>query len=219
MSRDSRVHGKHALLRRLGVPSAGTAGTRETSDAATVPPARQQIGRGDLKRLRRAWESVLARLDLPDTCGIATVAERLSADRGRPIQLVELPLGAKSPCGIWLATDDADFIVVEANTSRLHRDHIIAHELAHMLCGHRDSTGPDPTGFGHLLPHLDAQRVREILGRTNYSSTEEQEAETVASLILEQVTRPPVESRWDVPPGDAETVARIDHSLNPGRPG
>ncbi|WP_372410178.1 toxin [Streptomyces luteireticuli] len=132
---------------------------------------------------------------------------------------MELPLGAKSPCGIWLATNEADFIVVEANTSRLHRDHIIAHELAHMLCGHRDSTGLDPTGFGYLLPNLDPQRVREILGRTSYSSTEEQEAETVASLILERVTRPPVESRWDVPPVDAETVARIDHSLNPGKPG
>ncbi|MEV6671988.1 toxin [Streptomyces sp. NPDC051162] len=203
-------------MRRLGVPSAGTAGTPETSAAATVPPARQQAGRGDLKRLRRASEAVLARLDLPDGCGIATLTERLSADRGHPIQLVELPMGAESPCGMWLATDEADFILVEANTSRLHRDHIIAHELAHMLCGHRDSTGPDPTGFAHLLPNLDHQRVREILGRTSYSSAEEQEAETVASLILERVTRPPVECRWDVPPVDAETVARIDRSLNPG---
>ncbi|MCC2279947.1 ImmA/IrrE family metallo-endopeptidase [Streptomyces sp. ET3-23] len=216
MSRGSRVHRKHALLQRLGAPLAGT---RETSAAAALSPAQQQVCRGDLKRLRRASEAVLARLDLPDGCSIATLMERLSADRGRPIQLVELPLGAKSPCGMWLATDEADIIVVEANTSRLHRDHIIAHELAHMLCGHRDSTGPDPTGLGHLLPSLDPRRVREILGRTSYSSTEEQEAETVASLILEQVTRPPVEPRWDVPPVDAETVARIDHSLNPGNPG
>ncbi|MEU1312682.1 toxin [Streptomyces cinnamoneus] len=200
-------------MRRLGAPSAST---RETSAAAAVPPAQQQVGKGDLKQLRRASEAVLARLDLPDGCGIATLTERLSADRNRPIRLLELPMGAESPCGMWLATDVADIIVVEANTSRLHRDHIIAHELAHMLCGHRDSTGPDPTGLAYLFPNLDPQRVREMLGRTSYSNAEEQEAETVASLLLERVTRPPKESRWDVPPVDAETVARIDHSLNPG---
>ncbi|MEV4442516.1 toxin [Streptomyces sp. NPDC049577] len=216
MSLGSRGHRKHALLRRSGASSSGR---RETAGTAGPCPAQKPVSRGDLKRLRRTSEAVLARLDLPDGCGIATLTERLSADRRRPIQLVELAMGAESPCGMWLATDEADIIVVEANTSRLHRDHIIAHELAHMLCGHRDSAGPDPTGFAHLLPSLDPQRVREILGRTSYSNREEQEAETVASLILERVTRPPVESRWDVPPVDAETVARIDHSLNPVDPG
>ncbi|MFI1971527.1 hypothetical protein BLA24_31250 [Streptomyces cinnamoneus] len=183
---------------------------------ATVSRARQQVRKGDLKRLRRASEAILARLDLPDGCSIATLTDRLSTDRGRPIQLVPLPLGAETPCGMWLATDVADIIIVEANTSRLHRDHIIAHELAHMLCRHSDSTGPDPTGIGRLLPNLDPRLVREVLGRTSYSTEEEQEAEIVASLILERVTRPPVECRWDVPSVDAETVARIDHSLNPG---
>ncbi|WP_431044407.1 toxin [Streptomyces sp. P1-3] len=170
----------------------------------------------DLKHLRRASEAVLTRLDLPDGCDIAALMERLSADRGRPIQLVSLPLGAKAPCGMWLATDTFDVIVVEADTSRLHQDHIIAHELAHMLCDHRDSAGFDEAVMGSLLPNLDPRRVREMMGRTGYSTEEEQEAETVASLILERVTRPPVESVWCVPSADAETVARIESSLNPG---
>ncbi|MEV0374823.1 ImmA/IrrE family metallo-endopeptidase [Streptomyces sp. NPDC050636] len=142
--------------------------------------------------------------------------ERLSADRGRPIQLVPLPLGAETPCGMWLATDAFDVIVVEADTSSLHQDHIIAHELAHMLCNHGDSAEFETAMMRDLMPNLDPRRVREMLGRTSYSTAEEQEAEIVASLILERVTRPPVESVWSVPSADAETVARIENSLNPG---
>ncbi|MER6051310.1 ImmA/IrrE family metallo-endopeptidase [Streptomyces sp. NPDC001793] len=178
--------------------------------------AHQQPRKKQLKELRRASAAVLARLDLSDGCSIATVMERLSADRGRPIQLVPLPLGAEAPCGMWLATDAFDVIVVEADTSRLHQDHIIAHELAHMLCHHRDSSGFDAATVRGLMPNLDPKRVREMLGRTSYSTAEEQEAEIVASLILERVTRPAVESVWRVPSADAETVGRIESSLNRG---
>lgn len=175
----------------------------------------RQPRKKDLKHLRRVSDAALARLDLPDGCGIATLMEHLSADRGRPIRLVPLSLGVKTPCGMWLATDTFDVIIVEAETSRLHQDHIIAHELAHMLCHHRDSAGFDTATMRELMPHLDPGRVREMMGRTSYSTTEEQEAEIVASLILERVTRPPVESVWRVPSADAETVARIENSLNP----
>ncbi|MFJ9469773.1 toxin [Streptomyces caniferus] len=182
---------------------------------ALTSRADRQPRKKDLKHLRRVADAVLARLDLPHACGIATLTEQLSADRGRPIQLVPVALGVRTPCGMWLATDTFDVIIVEAETSRLHQDHIIAHELAHMLCHHRDSTGLDTATMRELLPHLDPRRVREMLGRTGYSTAEEQEAEIVASLILERVTRPPVESVWRVPSADAETVARIENSLNP----
>ncbi|MGW1376682.1 toxin [Streptomyces sp. NPDC002446] len=178
--------------------------------------AHKQPRKKQLKHLRRASDAVLARLDLPDGCDIATLMEQLSSDRGRPIQLVPLQLGAETPCGMWLATDTVDVIVVEADTSRLHRDHIIAHELAHMLCSHGDSAEFNAAVMRDLMPNLDPERVREMLARTSYSTAEEQEAEIVASLILERVTRPPVESVWSVPSADAETVARIENSLNPG---
>ncbi|MEU7046351.1 toxin [Streptomyces varsoviensis] len=172
-------------------------------------------GHKDYKALRRASEAHLARLDLPDGCTIATLTEKLSRDRGRPIQLMSVALGAQSPCGMWLAMDDMDLIVVEANVSALHRDHIVAHELAHMLCCHSDAAGADATGIESFVPHLDPQRVRDVLGRTSYTTEEEQAAEMVASLILERVTRPPVESVWDVPSDHADAVARIEKSLNP----
>ncbi|MFE3180473.1 toxin [Streptomyces violascens] len=177
--------------------------------------ARRRSARKEFQLLRRTSEELLARLDLPDGSDIATLIDRLSVERGRPIKMVSLTLGAGRPCGLWLATEALDLIVVEACTGPLHRDHIIAHELAHMLCCHSRSPGLDPDSLGLLLPSLDPRRVLDVLGRTSYPTQEEQAAEIVASLILERVTRPPKEPRWPVPSGDAEAVARIDQSLKP----
>ncbi|WP_223267637.1 ImmA/IrrE family metallo-endopeptidase [Streptosporangium nondiastaticum] len=167
-----------------------------------------------LRRLRRGAATLLTRLELPDRCDIVTLCEHLSRERGRPLHLAPVIMGASYPCGMWVALDTADIVIFEANTSRLHQDHIIAHELAHMICSHRGDTDPaGSSGLSSMFPHLDAERVREALGRTSYSTEEEQEAEIMASLILEHVTRPPLESRWAVPSVDAETVARIERSL------
>ncbi|PBC83669.1 MULTISPECIES: ImmA/IrrE family metallo-endopeptidase [unclassified Streptomyces] len=165
------------------------------------------------RRLHRASEELLDRLDLPTGSSVAALIDRLSRRRNRPIHVIPAALGAGEPCGIWLATDSADIIVVEADITPFHQDHIIAHELAHVLCAHSDSSKPDPEGMALLFPHLDVQRVIEVMGRSAYSTEDEQAAEIVASLILERVTRPPRESTWAVPSGDAATVARIDQSL------
>ncbi|MFI0982533.1 toxin [Streptomyces sp. NPDC021093] len=174
---------------------------------------RRRAARRNFQRLRRTSETLLESLDLPDGSNIATLVERLSVDRGRPIQLVAMALGVGHPCGMWLATETFDLIVVEAETGPLHQDHIIAHELAHMLCGHSHASGLDAESVGLLLPSLDPRRVLDVLGRTSYSTEEEQAAEIVASLILERVTRPSKEQRWPVPSADADAVARIDQSL------
>ncbi|MFE6162248.1 hypothetical protein ACFQ7F_25425 [Streptomyces sp. NPDC056486] len=165
------------------------------------------------RRLRRTSQEFLDRLDLPAGSGISALIDRLSDTRNRPIQVLPISLGAGEPCGIWLATDSVDIIIVEADTTAFHRDHIIAHELAHMLCSHSGSQELESENMSLLFPHLDVERVLGILGRTAYPTEDEQAAEIVASLILEHISRPPMESRWAVPSSDAETVARIDQSL------
>ncbi|MFI9648070.1 ParH-like protein [Streptomyces sp. NPDC052040] len=167
------------------------------------------------RRLHRTAEELLDRLDLPTGSGISTLIDQQSRRRDRLIHVMPMVLGADEPCGIWLATDTVDIIVVEADTTPFHQDHIIAHELAHMLCAHSDPLKPEPESMALLFPHLDVQRVIEILGRTAYSTEDEQAAEMVGSLILERVTRPPMEFTWAVPSGDAATVARIAQSLRP----
>ncbi|MFF4954953.1 toxin [Streptomyces chattanoogensis] len=167
-----------------------------------------------LRRLRRGAKGLLARLELPERCDVVTLCEHLSRERGRALHLVPVVMGSSHPCGIWVALETADIVIFEAHTSKLHQDHIIAHELAHMLCNHKGTAERlGASGLFSMFPHLDPQRVRDALGRTSYSTEEEQEAEIMATLLLERVTRPPVEARWAIPSADAETVARIEKSL------
>ncbi|MCZ1012559.1 ImmA/IrrE family metallo-endopeptidase [Streptomyces lydicus] len=120
---------------------------------------------------------------------------------------------ASDPCGLWIACDDADYIVYEANTSKLHQEHIIAHELAHIICCHRGTGELDEATMSQLFPDLNPEVLRDIFGRTSYSDIQEEEAEIMASLILERANRRPPGPTWSVPPEAADAVARIEHSL------
>jgi hypothetical protein len=104
---------------------------------------------------------------------------------GRPIELLalapdEMPAGT---CGLWLALAGRDVIGFPAGAARTHRDHIVLHEVGHMLAGHRGILDPGPAA---LLPDLDPEMVRAVLGRSVYSDIQEQEAELIASLILQR---------------------------------
>ncbi|MFF4757784.1 hypothetical protein [Streptomyces sp. NPDC001292] len=125
-------------------------------------------------------ESVLDDLDLPDPFKIEELLARVSKKRGRPIHLHTFPAitGDELPCGAWLATEKADHILVEDATSPLHRDHIVLHEVSHMLLGHT----PRQT-LGRAFHHLDPDLVMGVLGRTSYETEEERSAETLAGLI------------------------------------
>ncbi|GHE54037.1 ParH-like protein [Streptomyces sp. P9-2] len=125
-------------------------------------------------------ESVLDDLDLPDPFDVVELIARVSKKRGKPIHLHSFPgmPGDELPCGAWIATDKADHIIVEDATSPLHRDHIVLHEVSHMLLGHT----PRQT-LGRAFRHLDAELVTGVLGRTSYETAEERSAETLAGLI------------------------------------
>ncbi|MBA4864052.1 hypothetical protein H1V43_22375 [Streptomyces sp. PSKA54] len=74
--------------------------------------------------------------------------------------------------------ENTDHIFVEDATSPLHRDHIVLHEISHMLLGHTPRQTLTPA-----FRHLDAELVRGVLGRTSYETEEERSAETLAGLI------------------------------------
>jgi hypothetical protein len=90
---------------------------------------------------------------------------------------------------MWLATKGADYVVYERNTSAPHRDHVILHELGHILCEH---TGGDSAGV--LFPQLDPAVVRTMLARGHevYSTGQEAEAEYVAYAVQARAGRRPV---------------------------
>ncbi|MEU2263864.1 hypothetical protein ABZ557_27145 [Streptomyces sp. NPDC019645] len=89
-------------------------------------------------------------------------------------------------CGLWVELDNADCIFYEASTSPLHRDHIVLHEISHMLLGHSTAAGTDPgADLGKLFTSIDPSTVRSVLGRANFSSPQEREAEQLATRIAE----------------------------------
>lgn len=146
--------------------------------------------------LRRGWrdrrrcESVAASVPLPWPFDLQGLCDRVAAERGRPLCLVfeaDLVAGG-GPCGMWLATDDSDVVVVEAHTSALHQEQIVLHELAHILCGHGGEAGPpDPAALARLVPSVSEQAVRRMLGRSDFTGTEEREAELVATVLAERI--------------------------------
>lgn len=150
----------------------------------------------DIKTLRARCARRLAGLEIPDPFDIDVLCDNLAALRGRPLHVLPLPEGAPKgmPCGMWMGTGSADFVWYDASTSRAHADHIIAHELAHMLCDH---FGPaDEVLSTSLAPQIDPSTVKLMLGRTRYDTEQEREAELMASLLTAPAAAAPdVEGR------------------------
>ncbi|MER7406717.1 hypothetical protein ABT373_30670 [Streptomyces sp. NPDC000070] len=90
------------------------------------------------------------------------------------------------PSGMWVATAQADYVLYEEQTSPMHQRHIILHEIGHMVCGHPSAAG--------------------IALRMRYSDRQEQEAELMASLIMETAARSSPPSSGGGPPSGLQAA-------------
>ena len=170
-----------------------------------------------LNRLRRNCRARLRELTLPDPFDLTELCRSVSTSRSRPLHVRGIP-GPPSrarPCGIWIATDDDDWIFVDQQTSPLHRQHIVLHELAHMLCGHTAADLPENDMLRRLFPDLSPAMVRTVLGRTSYQSEYEREAELLASLIVAraQPSAVPIVPVTDVSAAEKEVLHRAALAL------
>lgn len=145
------------------------------------------MNRAELERL----QAIVDALAVPVPWSLSTFVAALSAQRGRPIQLhpLEGPTTADTPTGLWVPSREADHIFYETATSLPHQEHIVCHELGHMVLRHQ----PDPERPGRYLHsrlfHQVAPELVEIArARTSYRDAKEQEAETFATLILRGAT-------------------------------
>jgi hypothetical protein len=145
-------------------------------------------GMGD-RQLRQRCEQTVKSLELPAQFDVHELARVLGQRFGRPIRLISMALPLNSPCGMWVRTGEFDAVFYEADTSPLHQMLIIGHEFGHILAGHRASQTLGPEASRLLLPALDPQLVKRYLGRSNYSRTEEREAEMIASLLVQRAAR------------------------------
>ncbi|MEU3455594.1 ImmA/IrrE family metallo-endopeptidase [Micromonospora sp. NPDC006766] len=103
-----------------------------------------------IAQLRREIAPLVALYAPPKPWDVASYVEAIGRSRDRPIYL--LPTDTKGGvCGLWMPTAQADYIAYERHTSPAHSEHIILHEVGHILCDHpgRPADGPAPHNDWH----------------------------------------------------------------------
>lgn len=162
------------------------------ADPSERRPEASPRGAGRLRRrCQRRLDQLLAEVTLPDPFDVDRLVDVLEQVRGRPIDLHPLTGTAGGVCGMWVRRPDVDVIAYAADTSRLHQDHIILHEIGHMIFAHEGSCHLDRTAVGALLPDLDPGLVRHMLGRSTFTDEREREAELTALLLWRRGRVPP----------------------------
>ena len=143
------------------------------------------------------------------------LAHRVARWSGTTIHLVPLAMPSGAPSGITMFTDDAQIVAYEGRTGQVHRDQIIAHELAHLILGHTGEEVSATTAIQQLFPALDPDAVGRVLTRTSYSQHEEYEAETMATILLELGAHP-VSDTADPEPQYAGVAQRLVRTFEGG---
>ncbi|KJY34952.1 MULTISPECIES: hypothetical protein [Streptomyces] len=175
--------------------------------------------RSRLKKLRKAGARRLAELDLPEVTDVADLCRHLGEARERPIILVPMQMPSSHPCGMWVAARDEDLIFYDANTTSAHQEHIILHELGHIICCHRGAGGLDEAAARLLFPDLDPDLVRDMLLRATYDDVQEQEAEIIAYLLAQRMegeqhaAHTGAEADEGGDPGTSAMLSRIERTL------
>jgi hypothetical protein len=146
-----------------------------------------------MEGLRRRCERRLRGIRIPRPFDLDAFCAEVAARRGRPLRREPVPgLSSQAPCGLWVGTEKVDHIFYDPGTSPLHAEHIVLHELAHILGGHALGRPGDGDGtLSRLFPDLDPALVKRALGRVSYTTEQEREAEMMASLIRGGSAPPP----------------------------
>ncbi|ADG78171.1 hypothetical protein TPAU25S_03083 [Tsukamurella paurometabola] len=148
-------------------------------------------------RVAAAWSACTAAVDSLDLTGQVSVEDLRAAvarHQQRTICLTPFALESAAVHGLLLSTDDVDYIVFEQNTMPFHQEHIILHELGHIMLAHASSTAvgemvvssqPYALSTAGLPGEGTATR---ILGRHTYEDRQELEAEVMASILGQRLT-------------------------------
>ncbi|MCI3270645.1 MULTISPECIES: hypothetical protein [Streptomyces] len=84
-----------------------------------------------------------------------------------------------------------DLILYQQETTHLHQQQIILHELFHIFVAEWEETekkeAPDDfvEGWATLIPVLDPKLIRRVARRCSYEDGEECQVELAATIILE----------------------------------
>lgn len=168
-------------------------------------------------QLRRECRRLLRDLEVTTPLDVRDLCRRLGVARGRPIELYEYPIEVPGPFGLWFKLRNRDAIFFQQESVRWHQDHIILHELGHLLGDHPSDTGVVDTATSAIRQNppagLDWDEGGDDVARRRrscYESRFEREAELHATIIQEwgSVLTAPPEST------EEPEVARISQSLS-----
>jgi len=151
------------------------------------------------RHVRGACRGLLRGIEIQPPLQIMDLAPRIGVLRARPIQLVEHPL--TDDLALSFALGETDVIAWRQHTSPWHRDHSIAHELGHILCGHLDTDGyggydsQEPSDISGILARFtrEGPPPEAVRRRACYNTPQEAVVELVATTFLE----------WAIVPGRA----------------
>ena len=169
-----------------------------------------QHQRAATRALHARCEAAVRGLAIPAPFDAGTFCAALADLRSRPIKLLPLSLRGLTDrevlYGVVIDKPSCDIIVYERDTSRLHQQQIILHEASHLILEHH-LTIPPSDGSPPLPPViLGDGTIRHLLWRRSHTNAAEQEAEILASLILERAAiGPPNGDEQD----DAPTMAAL----------
>lgn len=131
---------------------------------------------------------LLHHVPLPNPWDANEFLNQLERRRGREIDLCAVPWTSGDSTGAWKRNADHDLIAYAANTTSIHQDHIILHEVGHMVFDHRGQCVLSERQARRLAPHLRPAAFAHLLNTASHR-IEEAEAETFATMILARVAR------------------------------
>ncbi|WP_435593091.1 hypothetical protein [Nocardia sp. bgisy118] len=104
--------------------------------------------------------------------------------------------GCGTGSGLWIARRNDDIIVYDRDTSAWHAQHIVLHEIGHMLLEHdrqpsRQVDELRDTALTMLMPSISGDSIQHVLGRNAYGDDNERDAESFADMALLHATQPP----------------------------
>lgn len=151
------------------------------------------------KHLHRLIRRELQDLGIYPPLDVEELCQALSKRRRRPLYLRPAPLERPGPSGLWVEYADMDVILYQQETTRLHQEHIILHEVGHILVAEdEEATGQAAEetdeeqdhdvfveGWANMLPVFDPEMIKRVARRCSYQDGEECTVELVATTILE----------------------------------
>jgi hypothetical protein len=145
------------------------------------------------------FHELIRHVQIPYPWDTAEFVRNVAEFRGRAITLQQIDAavlagtGCGTGSGLWIARENDDLIFYGADTD-WHAEHIICHEIGHMLLGHGEIVGagtePEELPLQSLLPSLSADSIKSVLRRSDYGTDRERDAESFADLVMVEATLP-----------------------------